>query len=161
MIRIVPANFRDLSYVASRIRPEDREEVEAQVGAVHYIDLAMMHYRDHAYVALVNDNPEAAFGAARVAGNHLWNAWMWGSERMFRAVPAIGRFVTQTMMPELLDLGANRVEARALAKHHTAQRWLEKMGAQQCCRLTDYGISGEEFILYQWTRSHVFQPENS
>lgn len=157
MIRIVPANFRDISYVASHIRKEDREEVEAQIGPVHYADLALMHYRDHAYIALVDDNPVAAFGAARVQGQHLWSAWMWGSKRMFRAVPAIGRFVTQTMMPELLDLGANRVEARALAKHHTAQRWLETMGAQQCCRLTDYGINGEEFILYQWTRTHVLQ----
>lgn len=155
MIRIVPANFRDISYVASRIRPEDREEVEAQIGAVHYIELAAMHYRDHAYVALVNDNPEAAFGAARVAGNHLWNAWMWGSPRMSRAIPAIGRFVTQTMMPELLDLGANRVEARALAKHHTAQRWLEKMQAHRRCELPCFGINGEPFILYDWTRDEI------
>lgn len=155
MIRIVPANFRDISYVASRIRPEDREEVEAQVGQIHYIELAAMHYRDHAYVALVNDNPEAAFGAARVAGNHLWNAWMWGSARMSRAVPAIGRFVTQTMMPELLDLGANRVEARALAKHHTAQRWLERMHAHRRCDLPCFGINGEPFILYDWTRDEI------
>lgn len=155
MVEIIPASFRDLSYIAAHIRPEDREEVECQTGPLHYVDLAAMHYRDNANVALVNGNPEAAFGASRIAGDHYWTAWMWGTKRIRRAVPAIGHYVRNTMIPELLDRGAMRVEARALATHHSAQRWLEAMGATRRCDLPCFGMNGESFVLYDWTRDEV------
>lgn len=150
--RIIAANFRDLSYIAANIRDEDRTEAEAQFGPIHYIDMATAHMRDRAYVVTVDGNPEAAFGAARLVGDHLWVAWSWGTNRIHRAVPIITRFVRDSMVPDLIEQGAWRVEARALASHTGARRWLSRMGATERCSLPQYGRNGEDFILYDWTR---------
>lgn len=160
--RIVPANFRDLSYIASRIRDEDRAEAEATLGPLHYMDLAAMHLRDSAFVVTLDGNPEAAFGATRVIGEHLWTAWSWGSNRINRCAPLITRFVRDSMMPDLLAKGAQRVEARAMASHQMARNWLLRMGATERCELPCFGRRGEDFILYDWTRADVlFQAGHS
>jgi hypothetical protein len=152
MARIIPATFRDLSYVASRLRDEDREEAEAQIGPFHYIDFAAMHLTDRSYVVTLDGNPEAAFGAGRLAGDHLWVCWSWGSRRIGRCVPLISRFVRDAMIPDLIENGAWRAEARALASHTGARRWLTRMGATERCELPAFGRNGETFILYDWVR---------
>ena len=153
--RIIAANFRDLSYVASRLRGEDRQEIEAQTGPLHYMELAALHLRDSAFIVTLDGNPEAAFGAARFLGDHLWTAWSWGSKRINRCAPIITRFVRQSMVPDLIKKGAWRVEARALKGHHTARNWLKRMGATERCELPAFGRSGEDFVLYDWTRSSL------
>jgi len=152
VITIVPGTFRDLSFIASRLREDDRREAEAMIGPVHYIDLAAMHLRDVVYVALNDGNPVAAFGANRIIGKHLWAAWSWGSDGIGKAVPAITRFVRNEMIPELISYGAHRVEARALASHTMARKWLKMMGATERCELPMFGIGGETFVLFDWTK---------
>lgn len=153
--RIIPATLRDLSYIASRLRDEDKAEIEAQLGPVHYIDLAAMHMGGSAFVVTLDGNPEAGFGASPMLGNHLWVAWSWGSRRISRCAPIITRFVRESMVPDLVARGAQRVEARALASHHMARNWLIKMGATERCELPCYGRNGETFLLYDWTRENV------
>lgn len=156
--RIIAATLRDLSYVSSHMRAPDRQEAEAQLGqGIHYIDLAAMHLRDSAFIVTLDGNPEAAFGASRILGQHLWIAWSWGTDRIHRCAPLITRFVRESMIPDLIEQGARRVEARALASHHSARRWLSRMGATERCLLPEYGVNGEDFILYDWTRDHVLQ----
>lgn len=160
--RIIAANFRDMSYVCANLRAEDKAEAEAAVGPFHYIDLAAGHLRDRAYIVEVNGNPEAAFGANRSSGDHLWNAYLFGTKRIARAIPRIRAFCREVMMPDLLAIGAHRVEARALASHFTAHRMLESMGAQKRCDLPGYGVHGETFLLYDWNRDHVLlQPKTA
>lgn len=153
--RVIAANFRDLSYICANLRAEDKAEAEAAVGPTHYMDLATAHLRDRAYVVEVDGNPEAGFGAIRSAGDHLWNAWLFGTKRIHRAVPRIRSFCRDVMMPDLLSVGAHRVEARALASHFTAHRMLESMGARHRCELPGYGVNGERFILWEWTRESI------
>lgn len=155
MISIVPGTLRDLSFITSRLREDDRLEAEALIGPFHYIDLAAAHLRDVVYVALDDGNPIAAFGANRFIGNHLWVAWSWGSDEIAKAVPAITRCVRKQMIPELIAYGAHRVEARALASHTMARRWLKLMGATERCELPMFGIKGETFVLFDWTKDTV------
>jgi len=155
VITIVPGTFRDLSFIASRLRPEDKVEVEALIGPIHYIDLAAIHLRDVLYVALDEGNPVAAFGASRTIGAHLWTAWSWGSPQITPSIPAITKFVRRSMIPELIEYGAHRVEARALASHWQARKWLKLMGSTERCELPMYGINGETFILADWTKETV------
>jgi hypothetical protein len=154
-VEIIPATFRDLSYIASRMRADDRAEAEAQIGPFHSMDLAAAHLRDVALVALLDGNPEAAFGASRFMGNHLWNAWSWGSPKIGRCAPAITRHVRDVLVPDLIGMGAWRVEARALASHRTARNWLRRMGATERCILPSYGRGGEDFFLYDWTKYSI------
>jgi len=149
---IAPASFRDLSYIAANMRPADRADCEAQLGPVHYMELALAHLRDHAYVALVAGNPDCAFGACRLLGDHLWTAWSFGTARIGNAIPAVTRHVRRVMTPDILATSATRMEARAMATNVMACRWLKLMGAAERCDLPGYGRGGETFKLYDWTR---------
>jgi hypothetical protein len=154
--RIVAATLRDLSYVAANLRPEDDEELSCQLPNWNVFGLAAMSLRDHAYCVLIDGNPEAAVGAHRVSNhNGLWVAWSWGTRRMWRAVPTISRFVRDVMIPDIIEQGGWRCEAKAMAKNASAHRWLERMGATRRADLPGWGMNGETFVLYEWVRSDV------
>ncbi|CDX39979.1 conserved hypothetical protein [Mesorhizobium sp. SOD10] len=150
-IRIVPATLRDLSYIAANLRPEDRAEIDCQVKQWSPALLALTALQGFAYVAELDGNPEAGFGAAEQRSG-LWIAWSWGTRRMRRCVPEITRFFDAVLGPQVAAKGAWRVEARALANNDLALRWLGRLGATQRCRLPAYGKNGEDFFLYDWTR---------
>ncbi|MER8835250.1 hypothetical protein [Mesorhizobium sp. M0909] len=154
-LRIIPATLRDLSYIAANLRPEDRAEIDCQLDNWSPALLALTSLQGFAYVAELDGNPEAGFGAAEQRSG-LWIAWSWGTRRMRRCVPAITEFFHAVLGPEVAARGAWRVEARALAANGLALRWLARLGATQRCRLPGYGRNGEDFLLYDWTRSSHF-----
>lgn len=149
--RVVHATLRDLSYVAAHMRKADRAEVEAQIDEWSAVNVAAMSFRDFAYVVELNGNPEAAFGCGQVRKGY-WIAWSWGTDRLLKCVPAMVKFITQELQPAVYAAGALRVEARALASHRLARRFLERIGGTFRCELPAYGKNGENFILYDWTR---------
>ncbi|MER8486026.1 hypothetical protein [Mesorhizobium sp. M1322] len=104
-----------------------------------------------AYVAELDGNPEAGFGAAEQRSGS-WIAWSWGTRRMRRCVPGITRFFHEVLARQVAARGAWRVEARALADNDLALRWLGRLGATERCLLPGYGRNGEDFLLYDWTR---------
>ncbi|RVD55700.1 hypothetical protein EN828_27050 [Mesorhizobium sp. M2D.F.Ca.ET.185.01.1.1] len=150
-IRIVPATLRDLSYIAANLRAEDRAEIDCQLDHWTPALLALTALQGFAYVAELDGNPEAGFGAAEQRSG-LWIAWSWGTRRMKRCVPEITRFFHAVLGPQVAARGAWRVEARALADNDLALRWLDRLGATRRCRLPGYGRTGEDFFLHDWTR---------
>lgn len=149
---IQPANMRDLSYIASHMRPEDRAEVECQLDEWNAAHVAALSLRDFAYVVDLAGNPEAAFGCGQLRSGY-WVAWSWGTNRLTKCLPAMVSYITATLQPAVYDAGALRVEARALASHWQARRFLERIGGKFRCELPCYGKNGETFILYDWTRT--------
>ncbi|TPM53264.1 hypothetical protein FJ959_22305 [Mesorhizobium sp. B2-2-4] len=150
-VRIIGGNLRDLSYIAANLRPEDRAEVDCQLDGWTPATLAIQALHGFAYVAELDGNPEAAFGAGEVRSG-LWIAWSWGTKRMRRCVPRITQFFYDVLGPDVASRGAHRVEARALADNDLAIRWLNRLGAHERCLLPAYGKNGEDFILFDWTR---------
>lgn len=159
--RVVDATVRDLTYVASRMRPEDREEIDCQHPGWAPAELAYGCLPGWAYVVELDGNPEMAFGVVpRRQG--LWEAWSWGTGKSWRAAPAAARFVRDRLVPAMLSTTATRIEARSLATHGQAARFLRQLGARERCRLPGFGVHGEEFILWDWTRGdHVLQDRHS
>lgn len=160
---IKAATLRDLSYVAAHMRASDRTEVEAQIDEWNATHVAALSLRDFAYVVELNGNPEAAFGCGQVRRGY-WIAWSWGTAKITKCLPAMVDFITHELQPAVYDAGARRVEARALASHKQARRFLERIGATYRCDLPEYGKNGETFALYDWVRSeyvHVFNPIGS
>lgn len=150
--RVIAGTLRDLSYIAANLRLEDREEVDCQFVDWSPVGLASISLRGHAYVVLIDGNPEAAFGANPTPNPGLWVAYSWGTRRLWRAVPIITHFVSAVLIPDLVASGCQRCEARAMARHDSAHRWLKRMGANEQGRLECYGRNGEDFILFEWTR---------
>ncbi|MER8408706.1 hypothetical protein [Mesorhizobium sp. M0185] len=155
ILRIIPATLRDLSYIAANLRLEDRAEIDCQFDHWSPALLALTALQGFAYVAELDGNPEAGFGAAEQRSG-LWIAWSWGTRRMRRCVPGITEFFHAVLGPEVAARGAWRVEARALAANQLGLRWLARLGATQRCRLPGYGRNGEDFLLYDWIRSSHF-----
>lgn len=148
---VKPATLRDLSYIAAHMRAADRAEVEAQIDEWSAVHVAAMSLRDFAYVVELGGNPEAAFGCGQVRRGY-WVAWSWGTDRLAKCLPVMIRFITEQLQPAVYEAGALRVEARALASHRQARRFLERIGGTFCCDLPAYGKSGEPFVMYYWTR---------
>jgi hypothetical protein len=148
---IVPATLRDLSYIGANLRQEDRLEIDAQLPGWTPSTLAAGHMVGMAFVVEWKGNPEAAFGYAEQRQG-LWIAWSWGTRRMWRCVPAILDFYLHHAGPAVIDAGAWRVEARMLSGNVMAERFLVAMGATRRCELPGFGVHGEEFILWDWTR---------
>jgi hypothetical protein len=151
-VRIIGGTIRDLSYIAANLRPEDHAEVDCQFDSWTPAQLALSAMQGYAYVAEIDGNPEAAFGAGELRSG-LWIIWCWGSKRMGRCVPRITKFCLESLMPDVLDAGALRGEARPMASNASAIRWLERLGATRQGTLRNYGKNGEDFELFEWVRS--------
>jgi RimJ/RimL family protein N-acetyltransferase len=150
--KIKAATIRDLSYVAAHMRASDRAEIECQMNEWSAAQVALLSRRDFAYVCELDGNPESAFGCGQVRQGY-WIAWSWGTRRSYRCLPSTIAFITQWLQPAVYDAGAHRVEARALASHVQARRFLERIGGKHRCDLPGYGKNGETFALYDWVRS--------
>lgn len=150
-VRVKGGSLRDLSYIASNLRPEDKAEIDCQIPGWSPASLALGAMQGFAYVVELDGNPEAAFGAIEERQG-LWHVWSWGTRRMRRCVPLITRFIFDSIGPDVRAAGAWRVEARPLASNELAVRWLKRIGATQRCILPRYGTSGEDFLLFDWTR---------
>jgi hypothetical protein len=150
--KIVAGNFRDLSYIAANLRPEDYAEIDCQFDEWSPVMLAYASMQGLSWVVTLDGNPEAAFGAQEHRQG-FWIIWSWGTKRMARCVPTITRFAHGHLIPLIRSSGGWRAEARPLAANELACRWLERLGARRQGLLESYGKNGEDFILYEWVRS--------
>lgn len=153
-VTIGPATLRDMTWIGGNLREADAREIFCQVpegtlgssmAASVFLGLPEAWTR----VATLDGQPVAAFGFQPFTVP-VWIAWAWGTRRMTRAIPAITRWCW-SKEPELLELGVRRVEARSIAGHEQAHRWLERLGCRREADLPDHGRNGELFHLYAWT----------
>jgi hypothetical protein len=153
MIELIPSTPRDITIVAAQMREWDRREFEASAAYPSATHAALLcHYGSQpwAAIALLDGDPVAAFGAfGSPLMPQLRTAWAFGTERFRRAVPAITREV-ESWKPQLVREGVHRIEARALAGHDLAGRWLKGLGASRETILKRYGTGGEDFELWAW-----------
>jgi hypothetical protein len=152
-VAIIEATLRDLTFIAANMRRRDREEIMCQLPeGTSTAEVAAYAMQANPHVATLDGQPVAAFGAVGRTVSVL-EAWAWGTDRMPRAVPAITRYVARVLMPQWLDAGVRRLEARSIATHTAAHRWMTSTGAALECAMPDYGRDGEGFYLFAWTVS--------
>ena len=96
------------------------------------------------------------FDAMTLAGNAL-NAWAFGTRDGPHAIAGITQWVRKNLVDDWLRQGVTRVEARSLAQHKSAHRWLKAIGAVEETMLQGLGRNEEEFILFAWHRSRMKQ----
>lgn len=152
MIEIRPANLRDASWITANLRPGDRAEVYCQIpGSTTNAELAAwLLSTSTAFIAYVHDRPVMLFGTAPMTVC-CFSVWAIGTPRMTRAIRAVSAFLLDEHIPTLLDNGFNNAEARSLATHRTAHRWLEALGGRRHGPPYLFGRGGEEFVTYRWT----------
>lgn len=146
-----------VAHVARNMRPADRVEVHATRWDDDDDQLAreVMSYPTRLrWIACHKDEPVAVIGAV-----NLWpgsfSVFMFATDNIRHIGLDLTRFAKYSMIPMLLDMGGWRGEARSMASHTEAHRWLEALGAKRESTLRCYGKNGEDFYNYVWTRPDV------
>jgi len=155
-IAVVPATLRDIAFVTANLRPEDRREIRSSADLASTVEAAVIAYetsKNWCWTAMRAGQPIAAFGVAETSPltPHIRTAWAFGTRHFRRAVPAVGRFACEHWPDRLKAAGVRRLEARSLAGHDIAHRWLCGLGARLEGEMAQYGTGGETFLLWAWT----------
>lgn len=150
------AVLRDASYVMANMRPADVEEVMCQIPPNtkrHELAYNLLMGCE-AYTAHVKDVPVAFFGTSPINVACL-SVWALGTPEIWRAVPAINRFMVDEHLPDRMRQGYLTMEARSLDSHLDAHRWLTAMGGVQHGDAYEFGSGREKFLTFRWTADRI------
>lgn len=143
----------DVRWVAQNMRPQDREEIFATQWTDDPEELVrnVMASGAFRWGVYVDGMPVAMIGAMPRWPN-VWTAWAFGTRDFKRVILTLTRHVKHFMMPALLNNGAVRVDAYALATHDASNKWLRSLGATPGKTLAGWGKNSETFVCYTWSR---------
>lgn len=151
LIDIRPGVLRDVSFVFANMRDGDRREVMCQLdeGTKTYEVAYWSLMSGDCWVAYWRDKPVMTFGAMKLNAAAA-SVWAIGTPKAWRVIPAVTRFFTMDVVPALMAKGYVSMEARSIADHTDAHRWMESTGAKRWGEPYPYGRGGEEFITFRW-----------
>jgi len=149
----------DVLYVAQNMRAADREEIYATQWTDTPGELTENVMRAGAFRwgVYVDGLPIAMIGATpRWPG--VWQAWAFGTRDWKHVAFTLTRHVRRFMVPALMNSGALRVDAYALASHTSSNKWLRSLGATPGKTLDNWGKNGETFVCFSWLRQDNAAP---
>lgn len=150
-IEIVPACLRDLTYITAYMRSQDAEEVYCQLPeATVGLEVALTLLATDAYVARLDGQPVMAFGTHPLSTAAV-AVWAIGTDRTPRVAAAVARFFRAVVAPRLIADGYETMEARSLASHRTAHRWMALSGGEVIGPPFIFGRGRKLFLLFRWT----------
>lgn len=153
MTSIGLATIRDVSYILGNLRPGDELEIWCQIPddvGCDQLVAATVHF-GRSFVASHGGVPVMAFGWSPLTPcSSVISVWAFGTRKTPKVLRDVVRFIFADLWPEWRALGVRRMEARSLATHHAAHRWMTACGASRDCELPDWGKNGEPFALYVW-----------
>ena len=132
------------------MRAADAAEIAATRWTLDPVALAreVVLRPDFSWVAGAGE-PIACIGAAQV-WPHVFEAWMFATDRF----PLIGKrltlWVKHVMMPAVTAAGAHRVHCHSAEAHTEAHAWLEALGAVHESSKPMFGQDGQTFRVYRW-----------
>lgn len=157
-VEIIPATFRDLSFIAANLREQDERELSCQWKDWHPANVAYVAHvstpPDWQWVATLKGQPVAAFGCAQFSATDpdIWQAWGFGTDKMRRAIPAMTRHILGECRPRLLASSVRRLQVLTTTTHDLSHAWLSALGASYEGTLRAWGRNGEDFDIYAWVR---------
>lgn len=148
-----------VQHICRNLRPADRLEAHATRWNDSDEDLAVELVSVPTAISWVaalpdTDEPVAIIGAYN-AWPGYWSCYMMTTDKFPQIGFQLTKFAKRRMIPLLLDEGGWRGEARSMASHTDAHRWLEAIGARKESTLQCYGKNGEDYYNYVWTRPCV------
>jgi hypothetical protein len=151
--------YDDVLFVAQSMRPSDRAEIFATQWTDTPDELAAAVVNSGAFRwgAYIDGVPVAMIGAApRWPGS--WQAWAFGTNEFPRVARTLTRHARRFMQPALINAGARRMDAYALASHAQSNLWLRALGATPGNVLENWGKQGETFVCFTWLRKDNAAP---
>ena len=148
---------QDAKDLAPRLRESDVREIAAASGMepeAAMLSSIVESDADMVWAAWLDDGPEVLFGANVMDDNlGLGGIWMLGSDRIYENPRNFMEHCVHYLdvMHSRYPLLTNFVSVH----HHSANRWMRKLGFVPVQFTTDYGPVGHPFIQYISEAQHV------
>jgi hypothetical protein len=151
-MNLAKADLGSLLYICRNLRAGDREEIFATRWGDDPDELAVeafTRWGSMSFVAGIDGEPIAAIGATPLWGG-VWAPWMIATDKFGQIGKCLTRAAKRSIIPGVVKAGVHRAEARSLATHTEAHRWMESLGAKRESVLRQYGRDKQDFYLYVW-----------
>lgn len=143
------ATLEDLQMVGSWLCVSDREELSATRDPDDWMQLAWDAYRSPVRKVVFDELvPVFAFGAL-IVGRDTANVWGFKTESGCKAVRAVTRYITRTMIPDLRTIGIRHAACLVHPDNAASQKWLAHLGFQPMATIPGFGSRNGEMILFQ------------
>jgi hypothetical protein len=151
-VEIKKAVLRDASWITAYMREIDKQECFCQLpdDTPTSVLAAQFVHVGNCYIAYERDQPTMLFGTSPINAA-CFSVWGVGTERTPRVVPAVSQFMLDYEVPRRIGEGFRTAEARSIATHGQAHRWIESLGGVKHGPAFPYGKADEHFVLYRWT----------
>jgi hypothetical protein len=150
------ADAESVIRVACNMRAADLEECLATRWSDDPMSIAedTLVYPGLTWVGRLYGEPVAVYGAKPMWPG-VWSAFLYATDKFDKIGIHLTEHIRSVMIPWLIAGGARRVEARSIATHDKAHRWMRFLGAREESRMPLYGKRGEEFVMFVWTADSV------
>lgn len=143
------ATIDDVLYVARNMREDDMREVvaDSRIRTPEAIAAVCMMLPCTVYVAKDRDGTPVAVGGVARNEPLFAQAWLFGTKHISRCKLEIAKLVHSLTADAVRD--GLTVQARSAAFHTQAHKWLRVLGFRQVAVLENYGMSGEDFVVFR------------
>lgn len=137
-MQILPITYDRVLYVAQNMRADDAHEIFCVKENQSRVDYAkeLIDIEHQGFVAGLGNHPIALFMCVLISSNiwpknSTWNVGMFATDDWHKIAKPATRYVKQTFMPYMFELGLKRAECLSHQSHKTAHQWLKFLGFQQ------------------------------
>jgi hypothetical protein len=143
------ANYNDLLFLAMNLRPEDTLELSVTRDIDDAGDLAWAGaYSRWRKVAIWDQRPAFAFGAAQVKGEPRVQVWGFGCAHAAHVLKPVTRYIKKIMIPEILRSGTVEAQAVSHPANVMSHRWLQFLGFRPKATITGVGPRKQDMLLF-------------
>lgn len=158
MVTIEPITELAVVRVALNMRKADEDEIFATRHGYDPLDMAraVAGMATIGFVACLDREPVAVVAATPIAPT-VMSVGMFATDLWPKVALSTTRFARALIRAAVTEGRIHRAEARSIADHHQAHRWLELLGAVRETEMPDMGRDRQTFVLYAWRRRD-FEP---
>jgi hypothetical protein len=146
-------SLMEFTFVCQNMRRKSAEELSGLYDWTPEQFARFLHSRDgFHWVGYCEGFPAALIGAYPQREG-LWGLYGFGTnawQKIWRSVTITAK---RDMMQAVLATNARRADCLSLADHTESHKWLEYLGASHKAEMPQYGIKGQDYILFSWLRN--------
>lgn len=145
-----------IAQVAYNMRTRDKHELAALGLNVESGTLARLLSKSRFGFVACDDHFQpiaVCAGDFQLPGLVGW--WFFATARLPEIGLPLTRHIKRDFIPEMLDAGVRRAEARSMAGYEWAADWMRLLGFRDALLMRRYGCQGQDFILWELTDQDV------
>lgn len=143
----------EYQYVLDNLSTKSQEDLFSANEASTEEMCNWMFFRDGFRWCFYHDGKPAAILGALEVHNGVWNLYGAGTNDWQKVWRQVTLTAKRDMMSLVLDAGAHRAQCLSPAHHSDTHKWLRYLGATHEVQMPQYGMHGEDFIMFAWLKN--------